>query len=90
MKELAAEVKRLQRQVLRAQTCSAAASGRRATTEDPQQQLDVYPGNARLTLLLKWAQAVGALNGLRVTDFKSSFGDGRVLCYMVRGHQPIC
>ncbi|GAX74174.1 hypothetical protein CEUSTIGMA_g1623.t1 [Chlamydomonas eustigma] len=88
IKELATEVKRLQRQSLRVQASSSAPSGRRVTTEDLKQQLDVYPGNARLNLLLKWAQAVGALHGLRVNDFKSSFGDGRVLCYMICSYVP--
>ena len=54
------------------------------TRRPAAEPLDVYPGNARLSLLMKWAQAACMLQGVRVADFKSSFGDGRVLCYLVR------
>ena len=54
------------------------------TRRPAAEPLDMYPGSRRLSALLKWAQAVGTLHGLRVGDFRSSFGDGRALCYMVR------
>lgn len=55
------------------------------TRRPAPEPLDVYPHQRRLSLLLKWVQAVGSLHGLRVVDFSSSFGDGRALCYLVRG-----
>ena len=54
------------------------------TKRPAAEPLDMYPANRRVSLLLKWAQAVATLHGLRVGDFRSSFGDGRALCYMVR------
>ena len=52
--------------------------------------LDIYPDNPRVSLLLKWVQAVGMLHGLRVHNFTSSFGDGRALCYLVCALTHVC
>ena len=64
------------------------------TRRPAPEPLDVFPGNARTSLLIKWAQAACMLQpgggGVRVADFKSSFGDGRVLCYLVRSGQEKC
>ena len=74
--ELKAEVKRLLRVV------------QHRTRRPAPEPLDIFPGNARTSLLIKWAQAACMLQpgmgGVKVTDFKASFGDGRVLCYLVR------
>ena len=74
--ELKAEVKRLLRVV------------QHRTRRPAPEPLDVFPGNARTSLLIKWAQAACMLQpgmgGVKVADFKASFGDGRVLCYLVR------
>lgn len=53
------------------------------TRRPAPEPLDIYPDQRRISLLLKWVQAVCMLHGLRVTNFTSSFGDGRALCYLV-------
>lgn len=71
-KQLRVEIKRLLRLV------------QHRTRRPAPEPLDVYPQNAFLNTLMKWAQALAMLHSVKgVSDFKSAFGDGRMLCLMV-------
>ena len=41
-----------------------------------------------LQLLLEWSSVICRVFGLRVTDFTSSFKDGRALCYILHYYHP--
>jgi abnormal spindle-like microcephaly-associated protein len=57
------------------------AAGGPAKVEVP---LAVYMNDELASLLLEWAQAVCAQWGVGVGNFTTAFGDGRVLCLLVR------
>ena len=45
-------------------------------------------GSVTLQLLLEWSSVICRVFGLRVTDFTSSFKDGRALCYILHYYHP--
>ncbi|XP_014667741.1 PREDICTED: abnormal spindle-like microcephaly-associated protein homolog [Priapulus caudatus] len=51
-------------------------------------ETDLYFTSKKLSLLLKWCQAVCAYYDVTVENFTVSFADGRVLCYLVHHYQP--
>ena len=48
------------------------------------------PQDKRMNALLKWVQAACLLHGVYVHDETTSFGDGRVLCCLVRVRVCVC
>eukprot|EP00897_Mesotaenium_endlicherianum_P006778 jgi/Mesen1/6128/ME000313S05251 len=61
-----------------------ALDGSRACYMTPGAAMDESP----TSLLLQWAQAVAARQGLEVLDWSSSFADGRVLCSLIHFYAP--
>jgi abnormal spindle-like microcephaly-associated protein len=45
-------------------------------------------GKEELTLLLRWCQLICATYGVAVTDFTTSFADGKALCLLVHFYHP--
>jgi hypothetical protein len=73
---------------LRAEVARVLASGRRAAPragKRPEAPLGVYMNDELAGQLMEWAAAVAGRYGVAVRNFTTCFGDGRVLCLLVRG-----
>lgn len=79
LQELRSEIHRLVRIVQRQTRNPKATEG-----------IDAYPGNLRLSLLLKWVQAACRVHGLELGgSFQgAAFNDGRALCYLIATYLP--
>lgn len=49
---------------------------------------DASPEDALKSLLFRWCQAVCSSFGLQLSDFTTSFADGKALCYLVHYYHP--
>lgn len=70
-------------QELRAETRRLLRLVQHKTKRPPVEPLDAYPNDKRVSALFKWVHALCQLHGFKIHDFRSSFGDGRALCYLV-------
>mmetsp|Transcript_16947 Transcript_16947/g.41278 ORF Transcript_16947/g.41278 Transcript_16947/m.41278 type:complete len:2524 (+) Transcript_16947:69-7640(+) len=50
--------------------------------------LGTDPKEVLASLLLRWSQAVCSSFGLKLSDFTTSFADGRALCYLIHYYHP--
>jgi hypothetical protein len=68
---------------LRAEVARVLA-GRRPGGRRPEAPLHVYMNDELAGLLMEWVAAVAGRHGVAVRNFTTCFGDGRVLCLLVR------
>eukprot|EP00043_Microstomoeca_roanoka_P019502 m.219984 g.219984 ORF g.219984 m.219984 type:complete len:1667 (+) comp17006_c2_seq6:2063-7063(+) len=49
---------------------------------------NMYQNSAAMNLLLQWCRAICACFDLEISDFTTSFSDGRALCYLISYYHP--
>ena len=71
------------------QSKSAIAELEASIREDPtNSHLNAATAVPEVSLLLQWCAAVCNLFNMRVTNFTSSFADGRALCFLIHYYHP--
>ena len=60
----------------------------RTAKQDEGAEMELYPEQSELQLLMRWCRAVCSKRGVRIYNFTSSFSDGRALCALINYYHP--